>query len=398
MTPSTIAEIAPSDTNSLSASKVDGHHGGGDDANVNDKPDLATESGLRAYLAKTPFAGADIAPLSGGTANYVYRLRLKERYEGRATLVVKHAKPYVKDWHALAFAIERQKYEVEALRRVGAWLPHDSPVRVPAVHLFDEEEHVIIMDDAGEATITLKAFMQQGRATLAAAQQIGAAVGAFLGGMHRWGTGNAELCESVRGNAQAKKMSSWAFYGRLVDTLSGASGLPKLLDPPLVAAEEDLEVVKRVAEETTQACLDVDDTFVMGDFWPGNLMVDTDADGNLKSITVLDWELTKPGLTGMDIGQFCGEIHLLRRCHPEVCQETASAVLEHFMKEYKRTCEPDEQVVRRAITQWGTHMAILGARVEWGGKELSRTVVLEGVRILVDGQRDLSASFVAPLL
>jgi hypothetical protein len=41
-------------------------------------------------------------------------------------------------------------------------LPSDSIVTVPEVHLFDEEHHVIIMDDAGEGSVTLKALMKQG--------------------------------------------------------------------------------------------------------------------------------------------------------------------------------------------------------------------------------------------
>jgi len=138
----------------------------------------------------------------------------------------------------------------------------------------------------------------------------------------------------------------------------------------------------------------------MGDFWPGNLMVQLDEAGELKRIYVLDWELTREGLTGIEVGQFAAEFHLLRRCNAEVCKDTASLVLEHFFKEYRKAAEPDAEAARRAIVQWGTQMAILGARVQWGDKELSRTVVLEGVRILVDGYEGKldKSSVVAPLL
>ena len=73
-----------------------------------EKLDLATEEGVRAYLAKTPFAIADIDPLSGGSANYVFRLHLLTPYRGHETLVFKHAKPYVKDSQEIAFTVERQ--------------------------------------------------------------------------------------------------------------------------------------------------------------------------------------------------------------------------------------------------------------------------------------------------
>jgi hypothetical protein len=40
--------------------------------------------------------------------NYVYRLYLKNPYQGRETLVMKYGRPYVKSYLTLAFATERQ--------------------------------------------------------------------------------------------------------------------------------------------------------------------------------------------------------------------------------------------------------------------------------------------------
>ena len=73
-----------------------------------EKLDLATEEGVRRYLAKTPFESADVTPLSGGVANYVFRLHLLAPYRGSKTLVFKHAKPYVKSMRTVAFNLERQ--------------------------------------------------------------------------------------------------------------------------------------------------------------------------------------------------------------------------------------------------------------------------------------------------
>lgn len=79
-----------------------------DDAHSADGLDLSTVEGVRAYLAETPFTSTDIAPLSGGTANYVFRLHLSVPHRGKETLVFKHAKPYAKDYHDLAFDLGRQ--------------------------------------------------------------------------------------------------------------------------------------------------------------------------------------------------------------------------------------------------------------------------------------------------
>ncbi|KAF8203862.1 kinase-like domain-containing protein [Pholiota molesta] len=346
-----------------------------DDAPSADGLDLSTVEGVRAYLAETAFASADIAPLSGGTANYVFRLRLSVPHEGKETLVFKHAKPYVKDYQDLAFDLGRQFYEVEALRRVQA--------------------HAIIMEDTGAAAVDLKTFMKTGNPSGDLAAHIGSALGTFLG--------NPELCDAMKGNDQAKKMTAWAFYGRIASTLTGQHNLPKLQDPPLEVDAKDLEVIKKIEEETTKACLEIEDQFVMGDFWPGNVLVLSDAQGRLERLYVIDWELSKAGLPGVEIGQFCAEMHMLRRCIPDVCKETASLVLDNFFREYRKAQgSGDVDVARQTLVRWGTHMVILGARVDWGGKELSRELVLEGARMLVEGEtctvERLEQSVVAGLL
>ena len=123
----------------------------------------------------------------------------------------------------------------------------------------------------------------------------------------------------------------------------------------------------------------------MGDFWPGNIMVSLNQKGDLEHLYILDWELVKAGLPGIEIGQFWAEIHMLRRFNPEVCQDTATLVLEHFFKAYRSLAGSEPEQTRRASMHMGVHISILGARVEWGEKELTRQVVLEGLRMIVDG-------------
>jgi len=141
---------------------------------------------------------------------------------------------------------------------VRAWLPADSVVTVPEVHLFDEEAHAIVMDDSGPDSINLKAFMLNGGPSLSMAKDIGKSIGVFLGKLHKWGQGNKELCAAVKGNAQAKAMSAWISYGWLKGTLTGAARLPFLSDPPLDVAESDLKVIDQLVEETTQLMLQVE--------------------------------------------------------------------------------------------------------------------------------------------
>ena len=64
---------------------------------------------MRTYLTGTLFAASDrIETVSGGSANYVYRIWLDTPFEGRKTLILKHAKPYVREFKQIAFTDERQ--------------------------------------------------------------------------------------------------------------------------------------------------------------------------------------------------------------------------------------------------------------------------------------------------
>lgn len=77
--------------------------------------DLTTPGGVAGYLASTPFAASNVAPISGGFSNFTYRITLREPYcaapdldTPAKTLVLKHAEPYVAAWKETPFAVERQ--------------------------------------------------------------------------------------------------------------------------------------------------------------------------------------------------------------------------------------------------------------------------------------------------
>jgi hypothetical protein len=148
-----------------------------------------------------------------------------------------------------------QIFEVEALRRVKAWLPEDSVVTVPDIYLFDRDRSVIIMEDCGEDGMTLKEFLRQGKGSSPdLAEEIGFRLGEFAGCLHRWGMQNpAGILDFFEKNQQAKRMSTWAIYGRLVSTLNGEDALSALSDPPLEVPEEQLEVISKVGSNMSHA-------------------------------------------------------------------------------------------------------------------------------------------------
>lgn len=81
--------------------------------------DLTTISGVQAYLArKTTFTSHTVTQLAGARANFVYRIHLIEPFEGKSTLVVKHAQPYLKESPGIAFGVERQVSSIQGLKWV----------------------------------------------------------------------------------------------------------------------------------------------------------------------------------------------------------------------------------------------------------------------------------------
>lgn len=138
------------------------------------------------------------------------------------------------------------------MRVVRKWLPLGSVVTVPEVHLFDRAQHVIVMDDAGEGSMSLEKFMQQGRATRDTAKEIGSAVGGFLAWLHRWGRENEDAQQAVRGNVWGKRLSAKGHYGDLKRILVDTC---KHYDPPVDVEEKEMEKLENIVRETIETLL-----------------------------------------------------------------------------------------------------------------------------------------------
>ena len=125
---------------------------------------------------------------------------------------------------------------------------------VPEVYLFDEEAHVIIMEDCGETSISLTQFMREGKLSPSKGMELGEALGTFLGRLHVWGK-DGSVWEYFDGNERARELSAWVYYGRVCATLDPTQNadLPVLRDPPLEVSQEDLKVIKKVGEEMGHA-------------------------------------------------------------------------------------------------------------------------------------------------
>ncbi|KAG1757815.1 kinase-like domain-containing protein [Suillus lakei] len=350
--------------------------------------DLATVAGVRKYLSNTSFASHTISVLAGGVANFTYRIHLNDPFEGKETFVFKYAAPYVAESSGtMAFPTERQIFEVEALRLVRKI--SDDVITVPAVHLFDEEAHVIIMDDCGTDTRMLKQLVIDEALPQILAEEIGTAIGHFLGRIHAWNKDASFDMGIFSNNEVGKMISALVTYGRLVSTLSGRDNIAALADPGLDIPERKLAIISKLAETRSHEIGSTTEVLTHGDFWPGNIMVSLrrESEGGtlrLGKLYVLDWELAKAGLRGLDIGQFCAEMRLLERFYPSR-QEEASTIMRSFLLAYRGGNGPDEALARVAIAHIGAHLVAWTPRTRWGDKEDTRKAVAEGVELLVGG-------------
>lgn len=268
-----------------------------------------------------------------------------------------------------------------------AWLPSNSTVTIPAVYLFDEHANVIIMDDAGEDAVALKALLIGGIPSPLAVE-IGAAVGEFLGRLHEWGKDDHGLLDFFDKNDVGRNLTKSVTYERLVSTVAGESALPVLNVPPLDVPQDKIDVLREVADTRMDEILTSREAFTMGDFWPGNILVSLDTAGGLprlRRIYVIDWEMAKCGLRGLDVGQFSGEIRTLWRFYPAQ-KAPASALLAAFVRAYfGKAGVIDGRVASVAVVHLGNHLVIGPPRYGWQGAERIREVVLEGVDYIIEG-------------
>ncbi|TFY58493.1 hypothetical protein EVG20_g8126 [Dentipellis fragilis] len=367
--------------------------------------DLAKKEDVLRYLSSGPFASTEVVPFSGGFGNYTYRLRLRDEYQGRRTAVLKHGKPCLPGATSFAFALYRQNFDQTAMREVRKLLPEDSLATTPEVYLYDEDASVIVMEDCGEDSVTLKDLLKSGPpVSLEIAHRIGAALGTFLARLHAWGKSKENVLNMFEGNKQARTLSAWATYGRLVETLSGASNLPVLDDPPLNISADKLTTIAKIAQETTDAMESAHEAVLMGDFWPGNVLLllkHSDSGVDVERIFIVDWELVKPGLPGLDIGQFCGEMQQMRHFYPAT-EPLVQELVSQFLGTYRTTSNgPLVQEAKVALTHIGAHLVAWTVRSGWEGKENTREAALEGVECLLDGyegkQEKIDASVVGVL-
>nr|GAT47497.1 predicted protein [Mycena chlorophos] len=336
--------------------------------------DLSQPSDVLEYLAATPFSSSRVEILSGGNANFIFRLFLNDpAVVGAPTAVLKHAKPWSRSNSSFALAIGRQEIEAFALQRMRPLLDESTPdsiVTVPKVFLHDSNAHIIIMEDAGENSEPLKALLRRTSLPAGNLGHLCTDLGRFLATIHNRGSTDSLLMEKVNQNTQMRGITSWITYDRLLPILRGEGQYNNLFSPSLVGpdglSEADLERMQALCSQRSAEIHSAQDVFTMGDFWTGNIICRVDAQaGAVDKALVVDWEVTKPGVPFLDFGQLAAELHTITHFHPERSAEIAAG-LSAYGKAYTaaREATVDETFVAGAASHVGAHMAVITPTVD----------------------------------
>jgi Ser/Thr protein kinase RdoA (MazF antagonist) len=327
--------------------------------------DLTTKGGLAVYLEAHNTEYKDIALLTGGTANYVYRVTLAT---GR-TIIYKHAAPYLHSNHNFAFDPIRMDYEDRVLEILPPLLAQripNSTVHPVTWYSYDKEAKLLCISDGGDGN--LKAAFKDPSLNI---PQVASELGRWLAALHLSST-NTPLSRSNSHDLKSNNPVGVAIYRHAYANLSQA--LSTYGHDPGFGKYINKEFGSKLAIDNECIC--------HGDFWPGNVLVKFKVpDGKDVELTIVDWEMTRRGTSATDVAQFAAEAFLLDRFHDE------KGLLITFLKTYVAAREEagsnlNREWLRRVAVHWGTHVAFWPTRVEWTDKAGTQKLVDIGVKLL----------------
>lgn len=236
-------------------------------------------------------------------------------------------------------------------------LPDSVTIGIPEVYYYDENNKVLVMQDAGVDVKDLKTSLLFGKINFNQADVIGCAVAKFASRLHTWSKAQPQLCEDIQKHRQTTIISLWATYGRLAETINMVS------ENALEEYREVFEQAQRVM--TTEMQDSTGCGIIHGDYWTGNILISLDATNTnlgLGSLYVIDWEISKVAPPLFDIGQMCAEIFLVNHFHR---QPEAISLLDSFLNCYDGLDSLSSRC--KMAIHFGTHLVVWPIRVPgWG--------------------------------
>ncbi|KAI4918460.1 hypothetical protein J4E90_002844 [Alternaria incomplexa] len=330
-----------------------------------DPYDLTNEEGLQQYLEANQFPAASVQLLSGGNANYVFRVT---KHDG-STSIFKHAEPVLKLNKDFALDPARMDYEVrilEALSSTKSPLP-TSPINshVHAAKLlhYDRSEKLLQIEDGGRRNLK-DAYTDPKLDMSSIGEQLARWLTALHTAARNFSLASPDQAADSNNNPIAVSVYRYS-YNDLHTALTQFGHDPQLAD---------------FVNEKFGSLLATDDECIChGDFWPGNILV-RDLELQLVELTVVDWEIVRRGTSATDVGQFAAEAFLLDRFRG------GRGLLSAFLNAYI-TARGHAEVLGKAwltrmVVHWAVHIAFWPTRIAWSDPEETRSLVDIGVATL----------------
>ncbi|KAJ3159145.1 hypothetical protein HDU86_002047 [Geranomyces michiganensis] len=350
--------------------------------------DLTTLEGIRAIYPDDRLpAIAKLEQLSGGNANYVWRAHLASPLaDGSHTLVIKHAEPHFKMNPSAQLDDLRMQDEQAALRLFAKDGPlHDvvlrdddttrTAVRVPSVYHYDETTKTLYMADFGTGRPTLKEFLinpdfAANMVEPARLRRLGRIIGSFLQTLHDTGRKHIPHLERVlhgkMGTLTKQQLINNIYYKQYRTCVISKLGIE---NEHAVAAVEAFAESDEFYARTT---------FVMGDFWPGNLLVDSES---LESACLVDWEMARIGVPTLDVSQFCAELYMAEKFKGSVA---AREVLKGLVEAYG----VERLNLHAFAIGLATHVAVVGTYYGWEEDETRLREVVKTAAVYAERADD----------
>ncbi|KAF2786882.1 kinase-like protein [Melanomma pulvis-pyrius CBS 109.77] len=329
---------------------------------------LSSEEGLRAYLTSKSIGHTDVTLLTGGTANYVYRVTLIDG----STVIYKHAAPYLSSNPNFAFNPARMDYEDRVLEILPPLLTQELPeCRVHPVkwHSYDKEQKLLCIEDGGDKN--LKDAYTCPKLDIPV---VGQEIGNWIAALHMCST-QTSLSLSSSQDLKANNSIGVTIYRHSYQNLHLA--LKEYGHRPELGEYINNVFGSQLAVENDCIC--------HGDFWSGNVLVKFQDEETNADLTVVDWEMTRRGTSATDVGQFAAEAFLLDRFRG------GRGLMPAFLHAYARARKQGDigkEWVRRMAVHWGVHITFWPTRVQWTDREGTQKLVDIGVGVLkaaVDG-------------
>jgi len=302
-------------------------------------------------------ATAGPEPLSGGQMNYVWRVPGRGR-----SIVVKYAPPHIATLPDVPLNPERVMFEARclALFRPGHPLAElaRSGVRPPALLDIDAARHILIQEDVGPAP-DLGRWLRAETSTAGQGAAFGAAIGQFIGDLHRRTFGDETLRQNFN-NITIQESRLTGQYSRVGEYLrrGGISDATALGLRALELGQEFLQPGR---------CL------IMGDLWPPSVLVAADG------LRVIDWEFTHFGRPAQDVSHLAAHLWMHSHRAPSAQGAAASrAALDSFLHSYR-------QVLGNRLAKIVGAEGIRQCGIHFGAEILARTVGTYQPRYLYHG-------------